>query len=122
MLHKGSSGNVFDWLACAKKITNKWGNVKVYPLIPVWNESIQGELHRVILETGTAFVTLFGSDPRGMETYWDKLLTPTLPNTELTMDTYTLPYPASLTGPQTVKNITFKTSNPCPWTVRSKKY
>ena len=71
MLHKGSSGYVFDWMACAKKLNSKWGNVKVCPMIPFWNESIPGEMHRVILETGTAFPSLFGSDPRGMRTSWD---------------------------------------------------
>ena len=123
MLHKGNSSYVFDWLACAKKITSKWVNVKVCPLIPVWNESIPGELHRIILETGTAFPSLFGSDPRGMRTSWDtmksqlKSLVPQHTHTELNMDTYTLPYPASLTGPVIVKNITFKTSLPCPATL-----
>ena len=34
MLHKGSSGYVFDWLACAKKLNSKWGNVKVCPMVP----------------------------------------------------------------------------------------
>ena len=123
MLHKGSSGYVFDWLACTKKITSNWVNVKVCPLIPVWNESILGELHRIILKTGTAFPSLFGSDPRGMRTSWDtmksqlKSLVPQHTHTELNTDTYTLPYPASLTGPVIVKNITFKTSVPCPATL-----
>ena len=121
MLHKGSSGYVFDWLACAKKLNSKWGNVKVCPMIPFWNESIPGEMHRVILEIGTAFSSLFGSDPRGMRTSWDTLkiqlknITPHTPHIEL--NTYTLPYPATLTGPLTVKNITFTTSLPCPATL-----
>ena len=106
-----------------KKINSKWVNVNVCPLVPVWKESIPGELHHVILETGTAFASLFGSDPRGMHTSWDTLksqlksLIPQHTHTELTTDTYTLPYPASLTGPVTVKNITFKTSLPCPATL-----
>ena len=89
MLHKGSSGYVFDWLACAKKLNSKWGNVKVCPMIPFWNESIPGEMHRVILEIGTAFSSLFGSDPRGMQTSWDTLkiqlknITPHTPHTKL---------------------------------------
>ena len=33
MLHKGSSGYVFDWQACAKKPNSKWGNVKDDPFL-----------------------------------------------------------------------------------------
>ena len=43
MLHKGSRGYVFDWLACAKKLNCKWGNVKVCPMIPFWNDTIPGK-------------------------------------------------------------------------------
>ena len=120
-MHKGSSGYIFDWLACAKKLNSKWGNVKVCPMIPFWNESIPGEMHRVILETGTALASLLSRDPRGMRTSWDtlksqlKTITPHTKHTEL--NTYTLPYPATLTGPLTVKNITFTTSCPCPATL-----
>ena len=97
------------------------GERKSLPNDPFWNESIPGEMHRVILEIGTAFSPLFGSDPRGMRTSWDtlkiqlKTITPHTPHIEL--NTYTLPYPATLTGPLTVKNITFKTSLPCPATL-----
>ena len=123
MLHKGSSGYVFDWLACAKKLNSKWGNVKVCPMLPFWNDTIPGEMHRVILETGTAFSSLFGGDPRGMRTSWDTLksqlksLTPHTTHSELNKHTYTLPYPATLNGPLTVKNITFTTSHPSPATL-----
>ena len=82
-----------------QKLNSKWGNVKVCPMIPFWNESIPGEMHRVIWEIGTAFSSLFGSDPRGMRTSWDTLkiqlknITPHTPHIEL--NTYTLPYPAT---------------------------
>ena len=121
MLHKGSSGYVFDWLACAKKLNCKWGNVKVCPMIPFWNDTIPGEMHRIIMETGTAFSSLFGSDPQGMRTSWDTLKTQletfTPHTTHYVLNTYTLPYPATLNGPLTVKNITFTTSRPCPATL-----
>ena len=87
-------------------------------MIPFWDESIPGEMHLIILETGTAFASLFGSNPRGMRTSWDtlknqlKIITPHTKHTKL--NTYTLPYPATLNGPLTVKNITFTTSSPCP--------
>ena len=42
-------------------------------------------------------------------------ITPHTSHSEL--NTYTLPYPATLNGPLTVKNITFTTSLPCPATL-----
>ena len=35
MSGSGSSGYVFDWLACAEKIVTRWPNVKVCPLVPI---------------------------------------------------------------------------------------
>ena len=104
-----------------QKLNSKWGNVKVCPMIPFWNESIPGEMHRVILETVTAFASLFSSNPRSKQTSWDTLksqLKTTSPHTtHIELNTYTLPYPATLNGPLTVKNITFTTSCPCPATL-----
>ena len=90
-------------------------------MIPFWNESIPGEMHRVILETVTAFASLFSSNPRSMQTSWDTLksqLKTTSPHTtHIELNTYTLPYPATLNGPLTVKNVTFTTFCPCPATL-----
>ena len=114
MLQQGSSGYIFEWLACTKRLVGKWGNLKVCPLIPLWGGTVPGRMHRTLLELGAAFGSLYGGDPRGMHATW-KALEDQLrslhnnTNTSLpTPDTYTLPFPASLSGPLTVKNRSFE--------------
>ena len=123
MLQLGSSGYVFEWLACAKKFVGKWGNVKVCPLIPVWGGALPGRFHRILLEINAAFKSLYGEDPRGLRAAWDaledqlKTLHHSHISPQLVPDTYTLPFPASLSGPLTVKNRTFVTHYSCPATL-----
>ena len=115
MLQQGSSGYLFDWLACAKKIGGKWGNIKVCPLPPLWEGSLPGKMHRTLLEIDSAFEMLYGSDPRGMRSAWSALVdwlkdsNSFNASKNLVPDTYTLPYPAKLSGPISVKNRTFVT-------------
>ena len=115
MLQQGSSGYIFEWLACTKRLVGKWGNLKVCPLIPLWGGTVPDRMHRTLLELGAAFGSLYGRDPRGMRATWKALedqlrslhnKTTTSPPTP---DTYTLPFPASLSGPLTVKNRSFET-------------
>ena len=120
MLQQGSSGYIFEWLTCAKRLVGKWGNLKVCPLIPLWGSTVPGRMHRTLLELGAAFGSLYGGDPRGMRATWEALedqlrslhnnSTTSLP----TPDTYTLLFPASLSGPLTVKNRSFETRYACP--------
>ena len=124
MLQQGSSGYVFEWIACAKKLVGKWGNVKVCPLIPIWRVALPGRLHRILLEIDAAFRSLYSEDPRGLHAAWwdaleDQLKTLHHSNTspQLVPDTYTLPFPASLSGPLTVKNRTFVTHYSSPVTL-----
>ena len=120
MLQQGSSGYLFDWLACAKKIGGKWGNIKVCPLPPLWEGSLPGKMHRTLLEIDSAFEMLYGSDPRGMRSAWSALVDRLKDSNSfnasknLVPDTYTLPYPAKLSGPISVKNRTFVTVVPSP--------
>ena len=123
MLQLGSSGYVFEWLACAKKFVGRWGNVKVCPLIPIWGGALPGRFHRILLEINAAFKSLYGEDPRGLRAAWDaledqlKTLHHSHISPQLVPDTYTLPFPASLSGPLTVKNRTFVTHYSCPATL-----
>ena len=99
MLQQGSSGYIFEWLTCAKRLVGKWGNLKVCPLIPLWGGTVPGRMHRKLLELGAASGSLYGGDPCGMRATWEALedqlrslhniLTTPLP----TPDTYTLPFP-----------------------------
>ena len=120
MLQQGSSGYLFDWLACAKKIGGKWGNIKVCLLPPLWEGSLPGKMHRTLLEIDSAFEMLYGSDPRGMRSAWSALVNWLKDSNSfnasknLVPDTYTLPYPAKLSGPISVKNRTFVTVVPSP--------
>ena len=54
MLQQGSSGYLFDWLACAKKLGGRWGNIKVCPLPPLWDGVLPGKMHRTLLEIEAA--------------------------------------------------------------------
>ena len=95
MLQQGSSGYLFDWLACAKKIGGKWGNIKVCPLPPLWEGSLPGKMYRTLLEIDSAFEMLYVGDPRGMQSAWsalvDRLKASNSFNTSknLVLDTYT---------------------------------
>ena len=60
MLQQGSSGYLFDWLACAKKLGGKWGNIKVCPLPPLWDGVLPGKMPRTLLEIESALGTLRG--------------------------------------------------------------
>ena len=115
LLQQGSSGYIFEWLVCAKRLVGKWGKLKVCPLIPLWGGTVPGRMHRTLLELGAAFGSLYSEDPRGMRATWKALedqLRSLHNNTSTTTplpspDTYTLPFPASLSGPLTVKNLSF---------------
>ena len=48
MLTSGSSGYVFEWLACANKLVQKWPNVKVCPQVPLWSDSVPGHFLRTV--------------------------------------------------------------------------
>ena len=61
MLQQGSSGYLFDWLACAKKLGGRWGNIKVCPLPPLWDGALPGTMHHTILEIESALGTLYGA-------------------------------------------------------------
>ena len=120
MLQQGSSGYLFDWLACAKKIGGRWGNIKVCPLPPLWGGSLPGKMHRTLLEIDSAFEMLYGSDPRGLRSAWRALVERLKASNNLTAsknlvpESYTLPYPAKLSGPISVKNRTFVTDVSSP--------
>ena len=66
LLQQGSSGYIFEWLVCAKRLVGKWGKLKVCPLIPLWGSTVPGRMHRTLLELGAAFGSLYSEDPRGM--------------------------------------------------------
>ena len=55
MSRTGSSGHVFNWLACVEKITLQWPNVKVCPLVPIWSESVSGKLVRTGRSSALSF-------------------------------------------------------------------
>ena len=63
MLQQGSSRYLFDWLAWAKKLGGRWGNIKVCLLPPLWDEVLLGKMHRTLLEIDSALGTLYGGDP-----------------------------------------------------------
>ena len=123
MLQQGSSGYLFDWLAYAKKIGGKWGNIKVCPLPPLWEGSLPGKMHRTLLEIDSAFEMLYDGDPHGMRSAWSALFDRLKASNSfsasknLVPNTYTLPYPAKLSGPISVKNRTFVTAVPSPATL-----
>ena len=77
-------------------------------------------MHRTLLEIDSAFEMLYGSDPRGMRSAWCALVCRLKASNSfnasktLVPDTYTLPYPAKLSGPISVKNRTFVTDVPSP--------
>ena len=73
MSRTGSSGYIFDWLACAEKIVSRWPNVKVCPLVPIWSESVSGKLVRTVQELCSVFQSLFGNDLHGLGNSWTVL-------------------------------------------------
>ena len=60
MLQQGSSGYLFDLLACAKKLGGRWVNIKVCPLPPLWDGVLPGKMHRTLLEIESALGTMYG--------------------------------------------------------------
>ena len=116
----GSSGYIFEWISCAKKITSRWPNVKICPLVPLWSDSVPGQFLRSVQEIGSVFRSLHGNDPRGLNGSWtsltdfirNELCSPS--GTE--PDCYSLPFPSSMSGPPCVKNQTFITNRRCPVT------
>ena len=64
MLQQGSSGYLFDWLACAKKLGGRWGNIKVCPLPPLWDGVLPGKMHRTLLEIEAALGHCTGGSMR----------------------------------------------------------
>ena len=113
MLQQGSSGYLFDWLACPKKLGGRWGNIKVCLLPPLWDGALPGKMHHTILEIESALGTLYGGDPCGLRSAWGalagKLKEHNLGNQTLLVPvTYTLPFPAKLSGPILVKNRRFQ--------------
>ena len=78
-----------------------------------------GKMHRTILEIESALGTLYGGDPSGLPSAWGalagKLKEYNLGNQTLLVPvTYTLPFPAKLSGPISVKNRTFITNTSSP--------
>jgi len=118
LLQMGSSGYVYDWMASAAKISQRWPTVKVCPLIPIVVENAPGQLFRSVCEAGAAFETLFGRDPRGLPEVWRCLVNLNRENLDQggvpVVETYTLPFPGSLTGPLKLSNISFRTNISCP--------
>ena len=70
LITAGSSGYVFEWLACAKKIVSRWPNVRVCPLVPLWTDCVPGQFIRSLQELSSGFRSLFGSDLRGLNHTW----------------------------------------------------
>ena len=68
-----SSGYVFEWISCAKKITNRWPNIKICPLVPLWSDGVPGQFLRSVQEIGSVFQSLHGNDPRGLNGSWTSL-------------------------------------------------
>ena len=120
MSRTGSSGYVFNWLACADKIVSRWPNVKVCPLVPLWSEPVSGKLVRTVQELCSVFQSLFGNDPRALGNSWTVLTrelakTTFVPNvTDSEPVTYSLPFPASLSGPTKIKSRSFVSCQRCP--------
>ena len=118
LLQMGSSGYVYDWIASAAKISQRWPTVKVCPLIPIVVDNSPGQLFRSVCEAGAAFETLFGWDPRGLSDVWRCLVNLNRQNLEQggvsLIETYTLPFPGSLTSPLKLSNISFRTNILCP--------
>ena len=120
MSRTGSSGYVFDWLACAEKIISRWPNVKVYPLVPIWSESVSAKLVWTVQELCLVFQFLFGNDLRGLGNSWT-VLTRELAKTTFASNvpdsepvSYYLPFPASLSGPTKIKSRSFISCQRCP--------
>ena len=116
----GSSGFVFDWLACAEKNVSHWPKVKVCPLVPIWTEPVSGKLIRTVQELCSVFQSLFGNDPRGLSNSWT-VLTRELAKTAFASNvaasepvTYSLPFPANLSGPTKIKSRSFTSCQRCP--------
>ena len=115
----GSSGYVFEWISCAKKITNRWPNVKICPLVLLWSDGVPSQLLHSIQEIGSVFQSLHGNDPCGLNGSWTSLtdfISNELCSSGSEPDRYSLPYLSSLSGPSCVKNRTFTTNRRCPVT------
>ena len=115
----GSSGYVCEWISCAKKLTTRWPNVKVCPLVPLWSDGVPGQFLRSVQEIGSVFRSLHGNDPRGLNGSWTSLtdfINNEYCSSSSVPDQYSLPYPSSLSGPYCVKNRTFITNRRCPVT------
>ena len=116
----GSSGYVFEWIGCAKKISSRWPNVKVCPLVPLWGEGVPGQFLRSVQEIGSVFRSLHGNDPRGLNGSWislnDFISNELCSSCGSVPDRYSLPYPSSLSGPPLVKNRTFVSNQRSPVT------
>jgi hypothetical protein len=119
LLHQGSSGYIFEWISCARKITARWPTANICPLPPILNDTAPGQLFRTVMETASVFKNLFEDGPRGLGDVWTSVLNSMRVssgsvNTLGTPDVYTLPFPSDLSGQQHLNNVTFSTSCPCP--------
>ena len=55
MLTSGSSGYVFEWLSCSNKIVQRWPNIKVCLLVPLWSDTVLTHFLRNVQELGLVF-------------------------------------------------------------------
>ena len=104
-----------------EKNHNRWPNVKICPLVPLWSNGVPVQFLRSVQEIGSVFQSLYGKDPRGMNGSWtsltDYISNELCSSSGSKPDRYSLPYPSSLSSPSCVKNRTFITYRRCPVTV-----
>ena len=96
----------------------KYENRLVTIIFPIHQEA--SVIYSIMCNLDNTESKVYGGDPRGMHATWNALedqlrslhnnTTTPLPSP----DTYTLPFPASLSGPLTVKNLNFETRYACP--------
>ena len=70
----GASIYADEWLKCQRRITAKWSEVHVSPLIPILRENCPGSLSRDIIEIATWFAKSYADNTAGLLDTWAALI------------------------------------------------
>jgi lysophospholipase L1-like esterase len=110
LLKAGSSCYAGAWVECTVGLQKKFPNLQILPLIPIPNVSMPGKMYRYTVELAIWLEHVYGNSTVGLGTVWKTLIRSmtqhsTGHTTRHGTESYTLPFPGTLSVP--VKTVPF---------------
>jgi hypothetical protein len=119
LFQSGSSCYAGAWVECVSGLQNKWPSLQICPLIPIPNTDLPGKFYRTVVEFSVWLELMYKGKTTGLGDVW-KAYTLTLAqhctgqNQRLTVESYTLPFPCTLSLPVKTRTVAFHCDQSAP--------